>query len=86
MTSEKNKTIKFISGESYFVTNYNGNRIIFRIVRRTPKFMVIRDTGFGKKTRVGIYANEQGVEYCYPVGKYASKPVLLASNKLNETF
>ena len=82
MANEKDKTLKFELAESYFCTTQTGERLIFRCIKRTNKKITLRDKHYDKVVKVGIYANEQGIEFCYPLGKYVSKPVLMASNKV----
>ena len=84
MANEKDKTLKFELAESYFCTTQTGERLTFRCVGRTNKKITLKDKHYDKVVKVGIYANEQGIEFCYPLGKYVSKPVLMASNKVND--
>ena len=86
MANEKDKTLKFELAESYFCTNSKGEHLTFRCIKRTNKIATFKDVHYDKVVRVGLYANDKGVEYCYPLGKYTSKPVLLASNKSDKTF
>ena len=84
MASEKDKTLKFELAESYFCTTQTGERLIFRCIKRTNKKITLKDKHYDKVVKVGINANEQGIEFCNPLRKYASKPVLMASNKVND--
>ncbi|MGN0280782.1 MAG: hypothetical protein ACI4B3_00585 [Prevotella sp.] len=84
MTSEQYKTIRFETAESYFATNSTGDKFIFRVVKRTNKKIMLRDKSYGKLVKVGIYSNDQGVEFCYPMGKRVSRPILLASNRIED--
>ena len=84
MASEKDKTLKFELMEEYTCTNHLGEVLTFLCVKRTPKKITLKDIHFGKQVKVGLYANEQGIEFCYPLGRYTSKPVLMASNKVND--
>lgn len=86
MANEKDKTLKFELAESYFCTTQTGERLTFRCIKRTNKKATFKDVHFDKVVRVGLYANDNGVEYCYPLGKYISKPVLFASNKSEKMF
>ena len=80
MANEKDKTLKFELMEKYTCTNQLGEVLTFLCVKRSQKKILLKDIHFGKQVKVGLYANEQGVEFCYPLGKYVSKPVLMASN------
>ena len=82
MANEKDKTLKFEVMEEYTCKNHLGEVLTFLCVKRTPKKITLKDIDFGKQVKVGLYANEQGVAFCYPLGKYVSKPVLMASNKV----
>ena len=84
MANEKDKTLKFEVMEEYTCTNHLGEVLTFICVKRTPKKITLKDIHFGKQVKVGLYANEQGIEFCYPLGRYTSKPVLMASNKIND--
>ena len=84
MASEKDKTLKFELAESYFCINQTGERLTFRCIKRTNKIATFKDVHYNKVVRVGLYANDKGVEYCYPLGKYTSKPVLFSNNKVNK--
>ena len=84
MANEKDKTLKFEIMEEYTCKNHLGEVLTFLCVKRTPKKITLKDIHFGKQVKVGLYANEQGIEFCYPLGKYVSKPVLMASNKAND--
>ena len=83
MASEKDKTLKFEVMKEYTCKNHLGEVLTFLCVKRTPKKITLKDIHFGKQVKVGLYANEQGIEFCYPLGRYTSKPVLMASNKVN---
>ena len=83
MANEKDKTLKFELMEEYTCTNHLGEVLTFLCLKRTPKKITLKDIHFGKQVKVGLYANEQGIEFCYPLGRYTSKPVLMASNKVN---
>ena len=82
MANEKDQTLKSELAEPYFCTTQTAERLSFRCVGRTTKKITLKDKHYDKVVKVGIYANEQGIEFCYPLGKYVSKPVLMASNKL----
>ena len=82
MANEKDKTLKFEIMEEYTCKNHLGEVLTFLCVKRTPKKITLKDIHFGKQVKVGLYANEQGIEFCYPLGRYTSKPILMASNKL----
>lgn len=82
MANEKDKTLKFELMEEYTCTNHLGEVLTFLCLKRTPKKITLKDIHFGKQVKVGLYANEQGIEFCYPLGRYTSKPVLMASNKV----
>ena len=84
MANEKDKTLKFEITEEYTCKNHLGEVLTFLCVKRTPKKITLKDIHVGKQVKVGLYANEQGIEFCYPLGKYVSKPVLMASNKVND--
>ena len=83
MASEKDKTLKFEIMEEYTCKNHLGEVLTFICLKRTPKKITLKDIHFGKQVKVGLYANEQGIEFCYPLGRYTSKPVLMASSKVN---
>ena len=83
MASEKDKTLKFEIMEEYTCKNHLGEVLTFLCVKRTPKKITLKDIHFGKQVKVGLYANEQGIEFCYPLGRYTSKPILMASSKVN---
>ena len=82
MANEKDKTLKFEMMEEYTCKNHLGEVLTFICLKRTPKKITLKDIHFGKQVKVGLYANEQGIEFCYPLGRYTSKPVLMASNKV----
>ena len=82
MANEKDKTLKFEVMEEYTCKNHLGEVLTFLCLKRTPKKITLKDIHFGKQVKVGLYANEQGIEFCYPLGRYTSKPVLMASNKV----
>ena len=82
MANEKDKTLKFELAESYFCTTQTGERLSFRCVGRTNKKMTWKDKQYDEGVKGGIDANEQGSEFCDPLGKYVSKPVLIARNKV----
>ena len=84
MANEKDKTLKFEVMEEYTCKNHLGEVLTFLCLKRTPKKITLKDIHFGKQVKVGLYANEQGIEFCYPLGRYTSKPVLMASNKAND--
>ena len=84
MANDKDKTLRFELAEFYFCINKMGERLVFRCIKRTNKKITLKDKYFGKVVTIGIYANEQGIEFCYPLGKYVSKPLLMASNKVND--
>ena len=83
MANEKDKTLKFEIMEEYTCKNHLGEVLTFLCVKRTPKKITLKDIHFGKQVKVGLYANEQGIEFCYPLGRYTSKPILMASSKVN---
>ena len=83
MANEKDKTLKFEIMEEYTCKNHLGEVLTFLCVKRTPKKITLKDIHFGKQVKVGLYANEQGIEFCYPLGRYTSKPILMASNKVD---
>ena len=83
MANEKDKTLKFEMMEEYTCKNHVGEVLTFLCVKRTPKKITLKDIHFGKQVKVGLYANEQGIEFCYPLGRYTSKPILMASNKVD---
>ena len=82
MANEKDKTLKFELMEEYTCKNHLGEVLTFICLKRTPKKITLKDIHFGKQVKVGLYANEQGIEFCYPLGRYTSKPILMASNKV----
>ena len=84
MANEKDKTLKFEVMEEYICKNHLGEVLTFLCLKRTPKKITLKDIHFGKQVKVGLYANEQGIEFCYPLGRYTSKPVLMASNKVED--
>ena len=84
MANEKDKTLKFEMMEEYTCKNHLGEVLTFICLKRTPKKITLKDIHFGKQVKVGLYANEHGIEFCYPLGRYTSKPVLMASNKVND--
>ena len=83
MANEKDKTLKFEIMEEYTCKNHLGEVLTFICLKRTPKKITLKDIHFGKQVKVGLYANEQGIEFCYPLGRYTSKPILMASNKVD---
>ena len=83
MANEKDKTLKFEMMEEYTCKNHLGEVLTFICLKRTPKKITLKDIHFGKQVKVGLYANEQGIEFCYPLGRYTSKPILMASNKVD---
>ena len=84
MANDRDKEVRFELAESYFCTTQTGERLIFRCIKRTNKMATFKDVHFDKVVRVGLYANDKGVEYCYPLGRYTSKPVLFSDNKVNK--
>lgn len=86
MANEKDKTLRFEVGGRYTCTTNTGEILTFECYKRSPNFVRLRDVAYGKLVRAGLYATSDGIEYCYPLGRYTSKPVLLASNKSDKTF
>lgn len=84
MANDKEKEVRFELAESYFCINSKGEHLTFRCIKRTNKIATFKDVHYDKVVRVGLYANDKGVEYCYPLGRYTSKPVLFSDNKVNK--
>lgn len=85
MANEKDKTLRFEVGGRYNCTTNTGEILTFECYKRSPNFVRLRDVAYGKLVRAGVYATSDGVEYCYPLGRYTSKPMLFSNNKVNET-
>ena len=84
MANEKEKESRFELYRCYFCQNSRGEQVTFRCIKRTYKTVTLKDVNFDKVVKVRMYENSEGVEYCYPMGRYISKPILFASNKVVE--
>ena len=85
MTNRKiQRTIVFEVGGRYECTTLTGDRIIFECYKRSNRFVWLRDTSYDRNASAGISVTSEGAEYCYPLGRYASRPILLAKNRLND--
>lgn len=74
----------FSVGGLYACRTGMGETLTFRCVSRTLRYVQLHDMAYGKDVKIGVFRTSDGIEYCYPLGRYLSKPVLFASNKLDE--
>ena len=76
---------KFKTGRTYSVRSTGDHECIFSftVLKRTARFMTIRDKNGRDDRRVGVQVSDyfDGAEIAYPLGRYSMCPIIRADRK-----
>lgn len=74
---------RFIIKRTYFMRSVCDYNCIWncKVINRTAKFVKLKVDGEKEIVRCKVFEYE-GVEYCYPLGKYSMAPMLTAEKEV----